>query len=122
MSLTAIINLTERLLNNSSGQSVDTNSNSKQSKQRARGDSDARVGDQFTPSPANQQEAGLFQVKQFSFFSAAADFLLAQTLPPQANPATVPPATAANAAKAPPAAQSTVTPPQTPLLPRDFPP
>jgi hypothetical protein len=98
MSLTAIVNLAERLLNNFSGQSVDPSSAEKQSNETARVDSRARVGDQFTPSSVNQQDAGLFQVKQFSFFSAAAEFLLTQTLPPQANatpsPATAPPTAA----------------------------
>ena len=96
MSLTAIINLAERLLNNTSDQPVEANFNSRPSKQTARAESDARVGDQFTPSSANQPDAGLFQVNQISFFSAAADFLLAQTLPPQTNPVAAPAATPAN--------------------------
>jgi hypothetical protein len=96
MSLTAIINLAERLLNNSSGQSVDTSSTLKQSKQTARIDSEAKAGDQFTPSTATQQDAGLFQVRQISIFSAAADFLFAQTLQPQSNPLANPAATPEN--------------------------
>jgi len=88
MSLTAIVNLAERLLNNSSGQTADANSGSKQSKPIAHGESDFKSEDQFSPSAiAAQQNAGLFQVKQSSFFSAAADFLLSQTAQPQVNPA-----------------------------------
>jgi hypothetical protein len=106
MSLTAIINLAERLLNNSADQQVERSSGRRQSQQTSRTESDARVGDQFTPSAANQQDAGLFKVNQISFFSAAADFLLAQTLPPQANLAAA--AAPANAAPTAPVAQTTV--------------
>lgn len=107
MSLTAIINLAERLLNNSSGQSVDTSSTLKQSKQAPRVDSEAKAGDQFTPSAATQQDAGLFQVRQISIFSAAADFLFAQTLQPQSNPLANPAATPENGPVAPAPAKST---------------
>lgn len=107
MSLTAIINLAERLLNNSSGQSVDTSSTLKQSKQTARIDSEAKAGDQFTPSTATQQDAGLFQVRQISIFSAAADFLFAQTLQPQSNPLANPAATPENGPAAPAPAKPT---------------
>lgn len=89
MSLTAIINLAERLLNNTSGQPAEANSNSRPSRQTTRAESDAKAGDQFTPSAATQPDAGLFKVNQISFFSAAADFLLPQTPPPQTNPAVV---------------------------------
>jgi len=99
MSLTAIINLAERLLNNSSGQTVDANADSRQSKQASRVGSDAVHRDQFTPSSANQQDAGLFKVNQISLFSAAADFLLAQTLPSQANPGVAPALAPGNAAQ-----------------------
>lgn len=54
--------------------------------------------DQFTssaqgaPAQATAEAAGLFTVSQFTLFSAAAEFLLAQTAaPPQANPANTPP-------------------------------
>jgi hypothetical protein len=98
MSLTAIVNLAERLLNNSSGQTGDTSSSSKQSKATSRSDSDSKSSDQFTPSASAQQDAGLFQVKQFNIFSAAADFLLSQTPQPQSNPAS-PPAAATTQTK-----------------------
>lgn len=114
MSLTAIINLAERLLNNSSGQTVDANADSRQSKQASRVGSDAVHRDQFTPSSANQQDAGLFKVNQISLFSAAADFLLAQTLPSQANPGVAPALAPGNAAPAPPAARPILAPPLNP--------
>src|SRR5882724_7263421 len=107
MSLNAIINLAERLLTNSSEQSTDTNSGSRQSKQAARVESDANGRDRFTPSAPGQQDAGLFQVKQFSFFSAAAEFLLSQTLQPQANPVATSPAVPANATGSPVVVQPT---------------
>src|SRR6266404_8320750 len=109
MSLNAIINLAERLLTNSSEQSTDTNSGSRQSKQAARVESDANGRDRFTPSAPAQQDAGLFQVKQFSFFSAAAEFLLSQTLQPQANPVATSPAVPANATGSPVIVQPTTT-------------
>lgn len=98
MSLTAIINLAERLLNNSSQQSADSGSTSKQPRQTARVPSDPRGGDQFTPSSAAPQDAGLFQVRNFSLFSAAADFLLTQT---QANALANPAGAPENGAAAP---------------------
>ena len=107
MSLNAIINLAERLLTNSSEQSTDTSSGSRQSKQAARVESDANGRDRFTPSAPAQQDAGLFQVKQFSFFSAAAEFLLSQTLQPQANPVATSPAVPANATGSPVVVQPT---------------
>ena len=107
MSLNAIINLAERLLTNSSEQSTDTNSGSRQSKQAARVESDANGRDRFTPSAPAQQDAGLFQVKQFSFFSAAAEFLLSQTPQPQANPVATSPAVPANATGSPVVVQPT---------------
>src|ERR1700674_801286 len=104
MSLTAIINLAERLLNNASDQPVDVIS--KQSRQAARPELDAK--DHFTPSAANQQDAGLFQVRQVSVFSVAAEFLLAHTAQSQDKPAAASPVTA-NAAAAPAAAQQAPT-------------
>jgi hypothetical protein len=101
MSLTAIVNLAERLLNNSSDQTGETRSSSKQSKPAARVDSDSKFGDRFSPSATSQQDAGLFQVKQFSIFSAAAEFLLTKTTQPQANPAAVPLAAVASPNAAP---------------------
>jgi hypothetical protein len=61
MSLTAIVNLAERLLNNSSSQSGDTSSTSRQSKPAATVESDSKSGDQFTPSATTQQGAGQTQ-------------------------------------------------------------
>lgn len=98
MSLTAIINLAERLLNNTTDQPVNANSSSRRSQQTTRAAADARVGDQFTPSAASQQDPGLFQVRQISIFSAAAEFLLAQTGQPLANPAVASPTVTVNRA------------------------
>ena len=107
MSLNAIINLAERLLNSSSEQSTETNSGSRQLKQAARVESDAKGSDRFTPSALPPQDAGLFQVKQFSVFSAAAEFLLSQTLQTQANSGAPAPAAPVNAAATPAAALPT---------------
>ena len=97
MSLTAIVNLAERLLNNSSSQSGDTNVVTKSASPATSAVSDPNAGDQFTPSQASDADAGLFQVSQFSLFSAAAALLLSQTNPPAANPDT-PPAQTTNTA------------------------
>jgi hypothetical protein len=43
--------------------------------------------DRFTPSQANIQDAGLFQISQLNFFSAAAEFFLAQSGAPQTQSA-----------------------------------
>lgn len=85
MSLTAIVNLAERILNNSSNESSDPNSTSKPSKTVSPASTKSTGGDQFIPSAANQLDAGLFQVTKFSLFSAAAQSLLIQTNPPQTN-------------------------------------
>lgn len=106
MSLTAIVNLAERLLNNSSGRAVESDSTSKQAKPATHVKPESNTGDKFTPSAKSQQDAGLFQVRQSNFFSAAADFLLAQTPPSQTNAAPAPPATQ-------PAAAPPQNPPQT---------
>src|SRR5271167_3824775 len=87
MSLDAIVNLAERFLNNSAVQPVDAGSSAKESPHSTQVNSEANTGDQFTPSAADQQDSGLFQVKQISIFSAATDFFLLQTLQPQVNPA-----------------------------------
>lgn len=85
MSLTAIVNLAERLLNSSSAQ---TSSNAS-SPQTPAGPTQTIGGDQFTPSGTTDSEAdaGLFQASQSISFSAAAEFLLSQTPSPQTNPA-----------------------------------
>jgi hypothetical protein len=93
MALTAIVNLAERLLNNSSSQSSDTNVVAKPASPAASAVSDPNAGDQFTPSQAAEADAGLFQVSQSSLFTAAAALLLSQTNPPAANPGTPPPQT-----------------------------
>ena len=112
MSLTAIINLAERLLNNAADQPVEANSSLRQSKQNSRAKSDARVEDQFTPSSASQHDAGLFQVRQISIFSAAAEFFLSQTAQSQANPDAASPTVAVNAAATPVVAQPAPAPDQ----------
>jgi hypothetical protein len=85
MSLTAIVNLAERILNNSSKGSGDSNLSPKQSKPVATVSAESNSGDQFTPSVANEVDAGLFQVTQISLLSAAAEFFLSRTNSPQAN-------------------------------------
>jgi hypothetical protein len=114
MSLVGIVNLAERLLNQNApqgetaagGPSAATGANA-QATQGAAGE------DQFTPSSQTgqtqtaAQDAGLFTVAQFSFFSAAADFLLGQNTAAPANPAAN---ATAPANVAPPAPQTTFTP------------
>jgi hypothetical protein len=72
MSLTAIINLAERLLNKTADQPVEKNSSSRQSQQASSAESDARIGDQFTSSTTNLQDAGPLQVRQINIFSLTA--------------------------------------------------
>jgi len=90
MSLTAIVNLAERILNNSSKGSGDSNVSSKRSKPVATVNAESNSGDQFTPSVANEVDAGLFQVTQISLLSAAAEFFLSRTNSPQGNSPVVP--------------------------------
>ena len=94
MSVIGLVSLAERLLNQGSAQNQDLPTTQKGSNAAAANDTAGPAEDLFTPSGQNGQtpDAGLFSVAQFSFFSAAADFLLGQGNFPQA---TVPPASAA---------------------------
>jgi hypothetical protein len=95
MALVGIVNLAERLLNQTLSQGQETQASAKPAKAAGDNDQDKQVKteDQFTPSAKNTpasttaQEAGLFSVTQFTLFSAAADFLLAQTATPAATTA-----------------------------------
>jgi len=82
MSLVAIVNLAERLLNQTPEQDQQTPSSTKQGKGVVGSITRPLNGDQFTPSaltgPPTAQEAGLFNVNPSVLFSAAADLLLAQ--------------------------------------------
>lgn len=92
MAAVSIVQLAERLLNQDNTQGQDTQSSQRVTNQGENQKPSAAAQDQFTPSAqAGQgaaQEAGLFSVAQFSFFSAAAEFLLAQNTPPPVNPPT----------------------------------
>jgi hypothetical protein len=85
MSLIAIVNLTERLLNQGLSQDPQRQTNSKSARVKEGQNETSATRDQFTPSAvtgqgqATAQAAGLFRANQVTFFSAAADFLLAQT-------------------------------------------
>jgi hypothetical protein len=92
MSLVAIVNLAERLLNQTFEQGQDASSNAKQGKTQAPNPAAGPTfEDQFIPSavngPISVQEAGLFHVQRFALFSAAADFLLSQPAGPTSPPA-----------------------------------
>ena len=91
MALIGIVQFAEKLLNQARENDQTLQHGSKQAAPtKASGNPE---GDQFTPSAQNAgQEAGLFQVSNFSIFSAAADFILTE---PEAAPAT---ATGSNAA------------------------
>jgi hypothetical protein len=87
MALIGLVNLTERLLNQTAGQTQATTP----SKASANNAVTAATGDQFTASAQNTaQAAGLFTVSQFAVFSAAAEVLLAQAPAAQASPANTP--------------------------------
>ena len=91
MSLVAIVNLAERLLQHSSEQEQNAASSPKPVKSRSVESDDHSVEDEFTPSasegPLAAQDPRLFRVSGFALFSAAANFLLSQrpetTLPPE---------------------------------------
>jgi hypothetical protein len=82
MSLVSIVNLAERLLNQSPAQGQDSQATQGTTRVPAGAGSSRTTEDQYTPSgqngvgQASAQAAGLFSVTQSSFFSAAADFLL----------------------------------------------
>ena len=84
MSLVGLVNLAERLLNQGSTQGQDTAAQQKAANPQPAAVTQGPAEDLFTPSAQNgqaqatEQDAGLFNVAQFTFFSAAADFLLGQ--------------------------------------------
>ena len=83
MSAIGIVNLAERLLNQGSTQGQDLPAPQATANAAAQESATAVAEDQFTPAQGGQaqtaaQDAGLFSVTQFAFFSAAADFLLGQ--------------------------------------------
>jgi hypothetical protein len=94
MSLVAIVNLAQRLLNQTFEQEQNATSHSKQAKTAPATSTGLSFEDQFTSSaangPATRQEAGLFNVQRFAVFSAAADFLLSQPIQAAAAPAEPP--------------------------------
>jgi len=103
MATIGLVSLTERLLNQTAGQAQEPQA-AAPNRTSANNGAFAATEDQFTPSAPNAaQAAGLFTVSQITLFSPAAEFLLAQTPDPQANPVNAAD-TAANFA-APPAAQ-----------------
>ena len=123
MSLVSLVNLAERILNQSPTQGQDAQTPQNSATTQFSEDSQEVAEDQFTPSAqsnqgqASAQAAGLFSVARYSFFSAAADFLLGQNAAPQTNSQSAPaaPATDANV----PTAQTALTPtasPQTQAL------
>jgi hypothetical protein len=118
MSLIAIVNLAERLLDQSPGHDSPGQSGAKLAGVKDGEDATAVTQDHFTPSAATDQDhataqaAGLFRASQVTFFSAAADFLLAQTAPQTANPPAQALPTAAPAAQA-----VSAVPPREPLIP-----
>jgi flagellar hook-length control protein FliK len=77
MALIGIVQFAERLLNQAQENNQAQQVSSKQAAQaKPAGNSD---GDQFTPSTQiAAQDPGLFQVSNFSIFSAAADFILTE--------------------------------------------
>jgi hypothetical protein len=91
MSLVGLVNLAERLLNQNSTESEQSQVPQKKAAVHTKPTTHGVAEDQFTPSLQNSraqnsaQDAGLFSVTQISFFSAAAEFLLEQTTAPTAN-------------------------------------
>jgi hypothetical protein len=135
MSLVVLVNLAERLLNQNSTASEQSQVPQKKAAVHTKPTTHGVEEDQFTPSPQNSQaqnsaqDAGLFSVAQTSVFSAAAEFLLGQTAAPTANqpaPANVaatantqaPQIANANAATAPPAPTPAATTAALPALPQ----
>jgi hypothetical protein len=91
MSLVGLVNLAERLSNQNSTESQQTQAPQKTAAVQTNPTTHGAAEDQFTPSPQNGQgqssahDAGLFSVTQVSFFSAAAEFLLGQATAPASN-------------------------------------
>ncbi|HLK05774.1 MAG TPA: hypothetical protein VKT53_15155 [Candidatus Acidoferrum sp.] len=114
MSLIGLVNLAEKLFNQTQGNSnEDTGPASKAAKGIATQSAQAKPSDEFRPSAGNPaNEAGLFQVSQASVFTAAASVLLVQgeNTAPAAGPAAGPAATT-KASDAPVATTNTNTPP-----------
>ena len=111
MSHLGLVNLAQRLLNQTLGQGQDPRVTSKTATTAAnKNDRPLASGDQFTPSTHTDQSqntaqaAGLFQVSESTLFSAAAQFLFTQTATPAQNavpaPAAQPTVTTQPAAKA----------------------
>ena len=92
MSLIGLVNLAEKLFNQTQGNSnEDAGPASKTVKGNATRETQAKPSDEFRPSAGNPaNEAGLFQVSQASVFTAAASVLLVQgeNTAPAAEPAT----------------------------------
>ncbi len=102
MATIGIVNLTERLHNQTAGQAPEPQSPPSKADATTTGTT-AATGDQFTPSAQNAaQAAGLFTVSQFTLFSPAAESLLAHAADPLDNPANSPaPAAHSTAAQGP---------------------
>jgi hypothetical protein len=120
MSLIAIANLAERLLDKSLTQAPQGGAGAKSHRVQEEDAQRVASQDQFTPSAVTKeressaQAAGLFRATQVTFFSAAADFLLAQTAPQTANTVAAAPAPP-TPAPLPKSAQAPISP--TPLVP-----
>ena len=88
MAAVGIVQLAERLLNQNNTQGQDLQNAQTATNRAEDGRPQTPAEDQFTPSTqagqGAEQEAGLFSVAQFSFFSAAAEFLLTQNARSQA--------------------------------------
>ncbi|HLZ13205.1 MAG TPA: hypothetical protein VKP58_11520 [Candidatus Acidoferrum sp.] len=100
MALIGLVNLAERLFNQTQGNSnQDGALTSKSSKANAAPDAPQNSSDEFRPSSGNAaNEAGLFQVSQAAVFTAAATVLLVQNgnaapAPPENNTAASNPTT-----------------------------
>ena len=102
MALIGLVNLAERLFNQTQGNpNEDTSLTSKAPKGNASQATQVKLSDEFRPSSGNAaNEAGLFHVSQASVFTAAATVLLVQgeNTAPAANKTTSAPATTANPA------------------------
>lgn len=82
MAFIGIVHLAERLLNQNSAEGQDQQVPQKQIRKASNTRLVEVSEDQFTLSPQNEADPGLFQGTQYTVFSAAADFLMAQSAPP----------------------------------------
>jgi hypothetical protein len=108
MATIGLVSLSERLLSQTAREAQEPQA-APLSRANANNRASAPTVDQFTPSAqSTAQAAGLFTVSQFTLFSPAAQFLLAQAPDSQANPVnaadtaanfTAPPATQEGAAR-----------------------